>query len=229
MNGKQKDEHPAYAMLMFSHLSGGNPNLFGSSVKHDHKILMTLSHGSVERHLNSDWYHPGKTICEVEMSLTQFAEAISSMNVGPGVPVTLTYTEKDGNIPAIEQFIDKRAQYLDEFREKNAESVKEIKNLIKDVRNAFDKKTLTKKDKEDILSALIRIENATGSHNTFMADQFNEATDNVVKEAKGEIEAFVQHKMTSLALQAFAENREALGEIEGNTVKQIEGSQLPTA
>lgn len=202
---REKDEHPAYGMLMFSRVHGGNPNLFGSSVRHDHRVVMTLSHGSAERHLNNDWYSAGKKIVEVEMSLTQFAEAITSMNYSPGVPVTITYTEKDGNIPSIEKFVDKRTQYLDEFREKNKESVAEIRDLIDKVRNAFEKKNLTKKDREEILSALLQIENAAGSHNTFMAEQFNEAADGIIKEAKGEVEAFIQHKMNSLALSALAQ------------------------
>lgn len=206
MNEKrEKDEHPAYGMLMFSHVHGGNPNLFGSSVRHDHRVVMTLSHGSAERHLNNDWYSAGKKIVEVEMSLTQFAEAITSMNYSPGVPVTITYTEKDGNIPSIEKFVDKRTQYLDEFREKNKESVAEIRDLIDNVRDVFAKKTMTKKDKENVLDMLLQIENATGSHNTFMAKQFNETTDNIVKEAKGEVEAFVQQRINSLALAALAQ------------------------
>lgn len=201
------DRHPAYGLLMFSHIHGGNPNLFGSSVRHDDRIKMEISHAYATRRLNEDRYYDDRTICQVEMSLTQFAEAISSMNICPGVPVTITYTEKDGYIPEIEKITDKRAQFLDEFREKNDESVKMIKELIESVRTLFEKKGLTKKDREDILSMLIQIENATGSHNTFMTKQFNETTDNIVKEAKGEVEAFIQHKMNSLALAALAQEQ----------------------
>ena len=94
---------------------------------------------------------------------------------------------------------------FDEFREKNKKSVAEIRDLIDKVRNAFEKKNLTKKDREEILSALLQIENAAGSHNTFMAEQFNEAADGIIKEAKGEVEAFIQHKMNSLALSALVQ------------------------
>lgn len=200
-----KEKHPAYGMLMFSHVSGGNPNLFGSSVKHDHKILMRICHGSVERHLNNDWYHAGGTICEAEMSLTQFAEAITSMNISPGVPVTLRFTENSGDIDQIEGFVDKRTEYLDEFRDKNKESVKLINDLIDYIGEIFQKKTITAKERESVISSLTQIYNAVGSHNTFMAEQFNETADGIIKEAKGEVEAFIQHKMNSLALAALAQ------------------------
>ena len=204
---REKDEHPAYGMLMFSRVHGGNPNLYGSSVKHDHKILGRICHGYRMRSLNRDWYHGGKTICEFEMSLTQFAEAITSMNMSPGVPITIIETEKDGYIPQLTGLTDKRKQYLDEFKEKNDESVGMIRELIDNVKDVFAKKTMTKKDKENVLDMLLQIENATGSHNIFMAKQFNETTDNIVKEAKGEVEAFVQQRMNSLALAALAQEQ----------------------
>lgn len=139
------------------------------------------------------------------MSLTQFAEAITSMNISPGVPVTLRFTENAGDIDQIENIVDKRTQYLDEFRDKNKESVKLINDLIDYVGEIFQKKTITAKEKESVISALTQIYNAVGSHNTFMAEQFNETADGIIKEAKGEVEAFVQHKMNSLALAALAQ------------------------
>ena len=42
----------------------------------------------------------------------------------------------------------------------------------------------------------------------FVVDQFNEQMDNTIKEAKGEVEAFVQNKMNSLAVQALKEGKD---------------------
>ena len=76
--------HPAYGMLSFSRRSGGKQSLFGSSIEHKDVIAMTLRHGEVTRNLSSDWYHGTEVIAEVEMSYAQFAEAITSMNMGSG-------------------------------------------------------------------------------------------------------------------------------------------------
>lgn len=205
MKDRNIEEHPAYGMIMFSHVQGGNPNLFGSSVGHDDKILMRVSRGSVERSLNNDWYHSGKLLCEVAMSPTQFAEAITSMNKAPGVPVTILATEKDGCAPPMPKFVNKRRQFIDEFRKNNKESAATVESLIGQVETLFEKKNITKKDKSEILSTLNRIKGAVGSHNAFVVDQFNEATDKIVNEAKGEVEAFIQHRMMSLAAKALAE------------------------
>ena len=47
--------------------------------------------------------------------------------------------------------------------------------------------------------------NDVNSHNDFMLKQFNESIEHISTEAKGEIEAFVENKMTSIALAAIRE------------------------
>ena len=96
----------------------------------------------------------------------------------------------------------------------------EIRNLIDAVRETFKKKSLTKKDREDILSRLIQIENAADSHNTFMTKQFNETADGIIKDAKGEVEAFIQNKMNSIALSALAQEQ-ADPELAGENLRRV--------
>lgn len=59
-----------------------------------HIIRLTISNGFMEREDSQDRYYVKtsrkKCIVEVDMSYTQFAEAITSLNMGDGVPVTIT-------------------------------------------------------------------------------------------------------------------------------------------
>ena len=57
---ENREQHPAYGMLAFHRVSSGDPNLFGSSVRHNHKIQLTLKEGYIVRELNNDWYNGGK-------------------------------------------------------------------------------------------------------------------------------------------------------------------------
>ena len=50
----KKETTPAYGMLSFHRVTGGDPNLFGSSVKHNQKIMLTLKEGNVSRDLSQD-------------------------------------------------------------------------------------------------------------------------------------------------------------------------------
>ena len=203
---EERDKQPAYGMLAFRRVHGGDANLFGSSVEHDAKIQLTLKEGSVSRHLSNDWYYGERRLFQVEMSYTQFAELISAMNVGDGVPVTIRYTENSGRIPGI-QTVNKRTQFLDEFKEQNKDSAVKVKELTDKLIGIFEEKRPIKaKERDDILAMLKTLAYAVDDHNSFVLDQFNESMEHIVTEAKGEVEAFVQNKMHSLALAALREN-----------------------
>ena len=107
--------HPAFGMVSFRRITGGDNVLFGSSIKHNDRIQLTIKHGEQDRTLHEDGYYGRKRIVEVEMSYSQFAECIGAMNVGDGVPGTIQYTEKDGRMPALEENNSKREQFRNEF------------------------------------------------------------------------------------------------------------------
>lgn len=68
-----------------------------------------------------------------------------------------------------------------------------------------EKPPLKAKEKTEILSALAVLSNTINSHNIFTLSQFDEAMEKIATEAKGEVEAFIQNKMNSLALVSMKE------------------------
>ena len=206
----ERFKHPAYGTIQFSRRHGGKNTLFGSSIKHSDVIALTLRHAELERGLNNDWIYGGGIIAEAEMSYSQFAEAITSMNMGSGVPVTLRFIEKDGDIPECD-FVNKREQFSNEFKTNLNKTMEITKDLIKDVNDLFtSKKTLNKADKKEILDKLTKIYGNISCNAVYVYDQFNEQMDKTVMEAKGEIEAFYQNKLNSIAYAAIAENIEEI-------------------
>lgn len=89
----EKKEHPSYGIIRIarSSVSGRGTALFGSSIMHNNVIRLTITPGVMERDANEDRFFPKERmkdrLIEVEMSYTQFAEAITSLNMGQGVPV----------------------------------------------------------------------------------------------------------------------------------------------
>lgn len=143
-----KTAHPSYGTLLFNRAYGGKTPLFGSSIEHSNVITMELRHADITRGLNRDYIYGNKPIAIVEMSYSQFAEAITAFGQGTGIPVTIRYTEKDGRISSCD-FISKREQFTDEFKGKTKEAMNESQQLIQDVTDLFSqKKALTKADKE---------------------------------------------------------------------------------
>ena len=57
---------------------------------------------------------------------------------------------------------------------------------------------------------LEHIQNQVGCNSTFIYDQFTKQMDKTISEAKGEIEAFCERKMHSIALAAIAEKENLL-------------------
>lgn len=214
---KKEMRHPAYGTLAFNRRTGGATELFGSSIKHQDTISMKLYHAHATRKYNTDWYSTDGVIAEVEMSYSQFAEAITSMNCGVGTPVTIRWTEKDGKIPGCE-WNNKREQFVREFSEKRKVATEDLHKLISVVSDIFQKKTLNKADKDLVLKSLNRLDSQLGSNLDFVADMFNEQMDKTVLEAKGEIEAFCQNKINSIASASLIEHRDEIKKLE-NPVK----------
>ena len=87
--------------------------------------------------------------------------------------------------------------------------------IIKDVAEMFEqKKNFTKADRQEILGKLSKLSMDIGCNMDFIADQFNEQMDKTVMEAKGEIEAFCQNKVNSIANAALVEHKDDLLRLE---------------
>ena len=199
-DGWKETTHPSYGLLNFSrvHSSGANA-LFGSSIKHRNPILMTISHATIDRGLNKDWYHSRGRIVEIEMSQSQFADAITSLNQGEGVPCTILFTERDGRIPEC-NFVNKTEQFSNEFRERLDKTELKLDEFIKEIQNIFDtKKSISKSDRENILNILKQTKMNVSDNAAYIYDSFAEQMDKTIQESKGEIESFMQNKIQSFA------------------------------
>ena len=211
---ENKESHPSYATLQFSRVHGSSTNLFGSSIKHKDTISMRVRNATISRNLNNDFIMGEDEIIECEMSYSQFAEAITSMNQGTGVPVTLRFHQGEGRIEEC-PFIDKRTQIENEFEEQIDKANEKINTLIKEVSDLFsDKKNIGKADREEILKKLLKVQQEVGSNSKFVYSQFNEQMDKTTMEAKGEIEAFMQNKINSIANINLVEYKEEFKKIE---------------
>lgn len=215
-------KHPAFGMIGFSRVSGGKNTLFGSSIEHNDRIILKIKHGEQNRLLHEDWYYGRGLITEVEMSYSQFAECITAMNVGDGVPCTIRYTEKDGNIPAIAKNESKREQFRQEFSDKILKAMEKVQDQINEIQKSLDdKKNLGVKDRKEMISKLQQVKYNIGSNLDFCVEQFDEQMEKTTLEAKGEIEAFCQNKINSIAQAALAENREKIVELENPVELQV--------
>jgi len=215
MDNKVTIEHESFVMLGITRSSCGfSQNLFGSSIQHSHTIKLKIAPAKIDRMLNRDWFHANtKSYIEVEMSYSQFAEAITSMNVGDGVPVTLR--RLDGRmIEDCPQF-DKRQEFEKEFEKEMQKIGKSLRVLTEQAEALLsEKKPPTKADKETILKGIKMVRQEIESNVPFIQSSFNEQMDKTVLEAKGEFEGFVMHKVISTGLEGLQKEFKMLGDNE---------------
>jgi hypothetical protein len=191
MDEYETTEHPSYGMIEIGRWQGGGQVLFGSSIEHHNTIHITILEGAYRRDLSHDWYYSRKPIVEVAMSQTQFAEAIT--NIGSGTPCTITYRTDKGKMPPV-PFESKVKQFNDEF----SKDMKGIASKCDDIIKEAEERKLPKA----FVSKLQMLKQDLGSNMPFVNQSFTEQMESTVKEAKGEVEAFISHKVHSLGLEA---------------------------
>ena len=201
-------EHESYGMLSISRMtsSGSGIRLFGSPLAtHYGTIRLTISKGKWIHGLNHDRYFGmNKDFIEVEMSAAQFADAITSLNMGSGTPCTIRYVGGERVDPPpnhateAEHIRDNFESTLDKYKAKAHTYRKRIEELAS---------KLSAKAKDEIRIALDVMEDQLGSNIPFVVKQFQEATTRITTAAKAEVDAFVTGVVRAAGLQSIAEGR----------------------
>lgn len=184
------ETHPAFGMIGASRVSG-RAVLFDSDVEHDHFVVLRIGRATRKRDLHRDWIHSGNRadVVEVAMSEAQWASMISSMNTS-GVPCTIRYTEKEGNVPGLD------------FESRLDLTHREVRNRTKtamqEVQEAFER-VQEKPTKANIRELEMRMKNLPANME-FAAKSLTEHAENVVQKSRADIEAFVINKARQVGL-----------------------------
>jgi hypothetical protein len=201
METEEIEQHESYGMAGFSRVSSSHgANFFGSSIRSSHYIELTIRRAERKRNLSQYWYHGREELINVRFSPNQFADLLTSLNVGSGTPCTIQHVNRVRMAPC--PAIDQRQQYEAEFKKDVADTVREASELVKSIKTAFEKPSLGKKERAEIAKQLDLLVGHIRGGMPFIQSQFNEAMDKTVTEAKGEVEAFVNHKIHSLGIAA---------------------------
>lgn len=95
---RKKDEHPAYGVIGFYRTQGDPGKMFGSAMpQHGHFITMSVKRAVRYHDGYDDWVHgTGEELINIWLSAAQFAELLTTMNVGDGVPCTIKRYNGEG-------------------------------------------------------------------------------------------------------------------------------------
>lgn len=204
-NETTKETHPSYGMISLTRASGTG-RLFGSPLsQHFGTIRIRVSNGSREHNYGEDRYHDEKQIVTVELSASQFAEAITCMGAMPGVPCTVRWIRGIGsieNVPETEHSEMHRAK--ESFRSNVTNIVGEVRKRGKEIAEILVKDKLSKDDKNKIAKLVDFVVQEVDQNAPFFVEQFQEATDKVAQKAKAEVVAMFEHAIRQAGLKHLA-------------------------
>ena len=204
-------KHESYGVIRMSKHMHNGTKLFGSSIQHNQTISITICRATHERTLNHDWIHGGEELIEVEMSENQLAQFITSPNQGSGIPCTIRHVNmKRASEPP---FITKQELFTEEFKKKMHNYAVDLQKTIAETEAILKKPNITKSDRELMQRGINSLIMQVQSNLPFIGDQFREQMDDVVNEAKIQIEAFAENVIRQKGLEALAANNPDLKDI----------------
>lgn len=195
-------KHKSWGMVGLSRVFySGSRELFGSDITNHTGIVLTLKHAQKQRELGRDWTLGDDMICRIVLSPNQFAEMVSNMNVGDGVPCTIEYIQGEGYIEFMPE--DNKLVKIEVDRmEKDAEMMQRLKDSAKQLDRLIKDKKMPKTVGEEIVGELCAVHSyldASGSD--FLRDQAKREISDMVVEAKTQVSDYVNHKIFSVGLE----------------------------
>lgn len=198
-----KEWHESYGLLQFNRVSGG-ARLFGSHLAdHQHFICMTVSRAELHHDLSRDTEYPTEELIEVWMSMAQFAECITAMNHGNGVPCTIKRVDGVRMEDVPDESDQEHAKIREGFEQKIASTVEVLGKAHDQMEQLIDsKKSISKGAAREMLEVLRSAHQELEKNAPFVVDQFRRSADKVVTSAKAEVEAFFSHYVARVGMAA---------------------------
>ena len=208
-----RETHPSFGTISFSRIVGNPGRLFGSSFS-GHESFVSLRIGAGERIRNNghERYHGHgrNSYIEVYLSAGQFAEFITTLNTGSGIPCTI-HTRDGELVPPPPEEPAEVEKIRSDFEQDAKNLAKQMTSMRESVRQLMDKKTLGQQDRKDILRALDQLIMEVKSNMPFMLEQFVESTEKVVQHAKAEIDSFMAAAAMAVGCETLASGKDVLG------------------
>lgn len=184
MPGETVASHPAYSQISASRVSGGT-YLYGTEFHHQHYITVAIRKSQLHRGLSHDWHHAREELIEIAMSESQWATFVSSMNVGKGVPCTIQHV-MGTPAPGLPPPEDLSEKFSNEMLKTLDSAVSDMDALLVDAANLG----LSKAKLSDLERKIKNIRMQVTSNTPYVAKKFGEHMEDVVSQAKSEVNAY---------------------------------------
>lgn len=205
---KEYETHESWGMVGIYHQHHGGRQLFGSDVTNHNTICLKIKTALSKRELGVDWIMGDKTLVEITLSANQFADLLTNANIGDGVPCTIEYVIGKGMIEYKPQ--EPKLKIIEEEHNALAEkAVSKINSSIDMVKELVEKKKISKTAADEILSNMDgALSYLSGGGKAFYQKQAKKEVENMIVEAKRQVQSYVDNKIYSTGLQMLKDSFE---------------------
>jgi hypothetical protein len=199
--------HPAFATINVSRPSG-HATLFGSELKHQNYVTLTINRAEKHRSLHRDWIFGKNPIVEIAMSEAQWAQFVSSSGMGSGTPCTLQYAPPaDAGLEQVPSFPlhNFHQQFVDESEKRAKVLIAKTQEVIATLTAMVEAPGSIPKTELKKLVWNLKCEFGNLTSNTaFLHNMFKESMENIVESGKAELEAFAVNLVMNTGIEALA-------------------------
>lgn len=216
MNGENnRQKHKTYGLISVSRINGDERNMFGSPIPCANPIKLEIFDAYAMRDLNAEQFYPcGKKI-EVRLTPAQWAELLSSMNVGGGTPCTVHYERDNGGYHGECPYNPEFDRFSEEFDSEVQSAFQEVKDVIEETASLLEKGKANKTELQKLQVKLVQLERVLTDRIPFVQDSFNEYVNKAVTAGKQEIEAYLTSRIQMLGLEQAVKPQEVLPDMKG--------------
>lgn len=208
-NDEEELQHPSYGLVQFNRCSNTHSKLFGSALKSHMTTVRLRVYNDVKLlrgNTGDRYYAPNVPLVEVELSANQFAELVTTMNVGQGVPCTIRRVGNESVEPPPD--LTAEAEHVHaSFETKMREAADKLAEHVHDLPKKLEEAKIPKKHWESILGPVKKMLQEVGLNSHFWLEMFEEQSEKVVASAKAEIEAFTSLSVTRAGIKALSEGQ----------------------
>lgn len=202
--GGQVLDHPAFGVISLTQTTG-TAAMFGSDVPQMGSVRVEVKTARLHRELSRDWVRGQQTVVCLDMTHAQWAQFITSVGKGDGIPCTLSFREQVGNLPGIEKVETKNDTLRNEIKAAAQERLQNAQEAILTLKKMVDEgKTGKTALSPAIANALHHIEALPGSLRFVLASA-EEALERGTADAKIEVESFIGIKAQQIGLQTITQ------------------------
>jgi len=181
--------------------------MFRSDSKHATRISLRVKRAKLLRTLSNDRHHPGEEIVELHFTELQWAQLLSSIGEGVGIPCTLQQVGRETmpDCPGRDIY----GLLKDETKAASDRALGSVKAISKRLEELSAEKRVTKAMLAE-LSAMARNAIMEARENLpFVASMVEEAAEQTKVDAQAQVTGFIQHKIDQLGLEGISSGQVA--------------------